>query len=104
MKRDNAEMLRFFGYADDPGMDTVNPFKLDKEHAATLTRKQGGYREHNKNAIKEVIEISKDSSKIKSHENWGCERLPLPPTATLTDPCVEEAQERMGLNKKKCIC
>ena len=27
----------------------------------------------------------------------------MPPTAHITDPCVDEARERMGF-KKKCIC
>jgi len=103
VKRDNCEMLRFYGYADEPGENSVNAFNLDEEYCKTMKPKRNGYKEHNKQAIKQVIEISKDSSLIKTHQNYGCEALRMPPTARLTDVCVEEARIRMKL-KKKCYC
>jgi hypothetical protein len=103
IKRDNIEMLRFFGYADEPGEDTVNAFKLTKEEIVNLKQKPAGFREHNRNAIKEAIEISKDLKLVKTHECWGGTPLRMPPVAELTDPCVDEARERMGF-KKKCVC
>lgn len=67
VKKDNMEMLRFFGYADEPGEDTVNAFNLTKDEIKNLKRAPAGFREHNKNAIKEVIAISKDPKSVKTH-------------------------------------
>jgi hypothetical protein len=68
-----------------------------------LKPKRNGFKEHNKQAIKEVIAIFKDKSLIKTHQNFGCEALTMPSIANLTDPAVEEARLRMGL-KKKSFC
>ena len=44
-------MLRFFGYADEPGEDTVNAFKLTEDEIKNMKRAPSGFREHNKRAI-----------------------------------------------------
>jgi hypothetical protein len=31
IKKDNAEMLRFYGYADEPGENSANHYKFDAE-------------------------------------------------------------------------
>jgi hypothetical protein len=96
-------MLRFYGYADEAGENTANHYKFDAEFIKTLKPKRNGFRQHNKEAIKEVIAISKDKSLIKTHKNYDSAALTMPPIKTLTDPCVEEARIRMGL-KKKWFC
>jgi hypothetical protein len=93
-------MLRFYGYADEPGENTANHFKFDEEFIKTLKPKRNGFREHNKQAIKEVIAISKDRSLIKTHQNYGSEALTMPKIGKLTEPAVNEARIRMGLRKK----
>ena len=98
IKRENAELLYFFGYTNHPERETTTNFFDFAEHNPDHLKQYMGFRETNRKAMQIVTNPNWKPTKYKVNEDECFDFLPDP--IKTQEPARQWAARKLGYEKK----